>query len=119
MTTYVAQNMGFADRLLRGGLGIYLLFWGFKNLGKGSTSKIILGGTLLTHSLSGYDPILAVLKKSTQSKAVKNVLNRVKQGMPGHDNKPVNLQQPVPKRLKRITIEDSDQTVADFLAVGI
>jgi hypothetical protein len=119
MTTYIAKNMGLADRLLRGGLGGYLLFSGFKNVGHGGLSRMILGGVLLTHSLSGYDPLLAGIKSSTKLKGVKKLFGRMKQAMPGHGDKPIDLQQPIPKHLKRVTIEDSNQTVTDFLAVGI
>ena len=119
MTAYIAKNMGLADRLIRGGVGLVLLLKGIQKLGQGGTSKLLLGSTLLMHGISGYDPLLAALKTSTQFKDEKSVFNRVKQAMPGHGDPPINLQQPIPKHLKRITIEDSDQTIADFLAVGI
>ncbi len=117
MTTQIEMNMGVLDRIIRGGLGLYLLLQGIKRLGHGGTSRMVMGGTLLAHSLSGYDPLLALFKTSTRPEDDKNLFNLKKQFRPGHGDKPRNLQQPVPQQTRMP--ENSEQTVAEFLAVGI
>jgi hypothetical protein len=68
--------------------------------------------------MSGYDPLLAVFKTSTLGEDDKNLFNLKKQFKPGHGDKPRNLQQPVPQQQGRMP-ENSEQTVVEFLAVGI
>jgi hypothetical protein len=92
--------MGPLDRIIRGVLGSTLLVRGLSN-GLGSRwgrFETLLGGAFIVYSATGMDPLLKVFGASTRMGAENNVLNLVRQALPGQGTNPKTLGQAVPQK---------------------
>lgn len=112
----LTPNMGPIDRIVRGTLGGLLFINGLSHLNNSRIRPLetLVGGAFLTYGLTGFDPLLKKLGASTIGGDEKNILNRLKQAMPGQGINPMLSQQPEPRRTSR---RWRGKTVADALAV--
>lgn len=116
MAMNLPRNMGVTDRTVRSVLGGMLLMHAFGNNTFLRKWETIVGGAFLANALTGFDPVLALLRASTKAGDDRNVMNLMKQSLPGHGDKPMNVQQPFCKRSTRKQ-DFEGQTMRDALAV--
>lgn len=110
------HNLGTLDRILRGSIGLALLFQGFKSQG-GWGRWLIFGSSLfLIPGLTGTDPLMKRLGVSTKMGVENNILNLMKQARPGHGIKPLLTEQATPIGLTRWV--KTGETLAASLAIG-
>ena len=102
---HIATNLGGADRLLRTGLGAFLLWNGASSRREGgtlwATMQGVLGAVLLYDGLSGTDPLLRGLGASTVPGSENYLPRVIRLKAPGQGINPILTQQPIPKRLNR------------------
>jgi hypothetical protein len=100
MAMQLQQNMGTADRLIRGLLGSTMMLNGLFNLGSSPLRKIEagLGGLFLFYGISGVDPLLSVFGATTIPGSEGSILNRMKHALPGPGIQPQLTQDVFPKK---------------------
>jgi hypothetical protein len=98
MAIKLKPNMGIADRLFRGALGVFMLLNGIRAGGKlpWKAPEILLGSLFVVYGVTGVDPLLRRLNLSTIPRASNNLFSLVKQAAPGQGINPMLTQQPVP-----------------------
>jgi hypothetical protein len=114
------NNMGPTDRSIRGVLGLIMLAMGLfgshRNLWSGL--GVGVGAAFLIYGITGYDPLLKLFGASTRKEADNHLINLAKQALPGHGDKPMTVQQPMPRSsIRRREIEQGLQTLSDALAL--
>lgn len=116
---HLNNNMGKADRILRGVLGGVMLLDGMSHR-HGAVAMLrrleaLTGSAFVLYGLTGFDPLLKMFGASTVPGAENNILNLAKQAAPGQGINPMLTQQPLPK--KPVRGINPEKPIADALVI--
>lgn len=118
MAVQLQQNMGTADRVIRGVVGTFLLANGLQHIGNSPLRKVeaSVGGAFLAYGITGFDPLLSAFGATTIPGNELNVLNLARHALPGQGIKPSLTENVKPR--KPLKSYKNNVPLSEALAIG-
>ena len=111
------QNIGTLDRVLRGLVGMWMIMTGIGRLFTVfGMIQVVSGICLTTSAATGRCAMMKWMNASTIPGQSNNVLNQLKQALPGQGTNPIQTQQASPMRETRRI--NPDEPAADAFAIA-
>jgi len=112
------QNMGTADRLIRGLAGAVLMANGLRHIRKSPLRawETAIGGAFLMYGVSGIDPLLHKVGATTIPGTENSVWNQIRATLPGQGIKPILTQNVIPR--SEVKPFPDNVPISQALAIG-